>query len=773
MIVCETVRVISICAVSLIVLILLGVLSSSMKVGSVEAADAVYIRADGSVDPLTAPIQRVGDTYTFEGDANASLVVQRDNIVVDGAGYALTGTGSGAGVDLSGRTGVTVRNLGIRGFENGVYMSLSFNNTLTGNNISANTDYGVNTDYFNGCSGNRIVNNSITGNGALGDGAGRGGGGVHLDWASSNSSVIDNYVADNISHGICVVSENNSLIDNNVTANAGLGIYVWANNFTLRNNSMAGNQYNFGLELGGVSYSAQTRIVDVSNTVEDKPIYYWVDEHGEIVPSDAGYVALVNCSDITVMGLNLSNNGQGIALLNSEDCSVTENEIAHNKMGFWIEGGYETVLSRNNSITHNNITESPFLDVTNSFFTTISDNLIQNNAEVTGYLDISGSKNTFRHNNVTNVDISLTGSPDSDVSYNNMDGADLTLDGTSNAMVTHNNITHGTTGILLTYSSCDNTICNNDVEASQYDGVYLSYSSSNNNVSSNRIGDNRLTGLSFSFSSNGNTVCDNQVENNRCGAFLDFDSSNNIFAHNNFINNTRSVDISFGQQNQWDAAYPSGGNYWSDYAGADAHSGAYQNETGCDGVGDTPVVLDPVNVDRYPLMKPYSGPHDIGVKASAFKTVVPERYAGHMWLNATVLNYGEQSETFNLTLQIGAAIREQTLTLTTRNSTMQAFDQNVSTWAKGDYELRVEAPLVPGETDTSDNTYTGLLVITITGDVNGDHRVDMWDVGSAASLFGANYPNPRYNANCDVNDDDKINMKDIGTIAKHYGETWQ
>ena len=54
--------------------------------------------------------------------------------------------------------------------------------------------------------------------------------------------------------------------------------------------------------------------------------------------------------------------------------------------------------------------------------------------------------------------------------------------------------------------------------------------------------------------------------------------------------------------NIWDDDYPSGGNYWSDYTGVDEYSGPYQNETGSDGIGDTPYVIDENNQDNYPFM---------------------------------------------------------------------------------------------------------------------------------------------------------------------------
>ncbi len=84
-------------------------------------------------------------------------------------------------------------------------------------------------------------------------------------------------------------------------------------------------------------------------------------------------------------------------------------------------------------------------------------------------------------------------------------------------------------------------------------------------------------------------------------------SDNNAVYHNNLITNTQQVALN-GGSNMWDNGYPSGGNYWSDYNGTDYYCGPYQNETGSDGIGDVPYVIDANNVDHYPLMHPYVQP---------------------------------------------------------------------------------------------------------------------------------------------------------------------
>lgn len=104
--------------------------------------------------------------------------------------------------------------------------------------------------------------------------------------------------------------------------------------------------------------------------------------------------------------------------------------------------------------------------------------------------------------------------------------------------------------------------------------------------------------------SKNNNITENRVVNNYYGIHLER-SSDNVIHHNNFINNTNQAYCCSQSSNTWDDGYPSGGNYWSDYTGEDLYSGPYQNETGSDGIGDTPYVIDQNNQDNYPLMNPY------------------------------------------------------------------------------------------------------------------------------------------------------------------------
>ena len=76
--------------------------------------------------------------------------------------------------------------------------------------------------------------------------------------------------------------------------------------------------------------------------------------------------------------------------------------------------------------------------------------------------------------------------------------------------------------------------------------------------------------------------------------------------NNNFINVITNVYLpDVIGSTEWNAAYPQGGNFWSNYIGQDLYCGASQNVLGSDGIGDSPYVLDSNNIDYYPLMNPW------------------------------------------------------------------------------------------------------------------------------------------------------------------------
>ena len=208
----------------MLTLLLVGMLTLAFNIQPVKAGGTIYIRADGSIDPPTAPIQRDGDVYTFTDNIYDEIVVERDNIVIDGNGYTLQGSGTGTGIYLSGRTNVTVRNTQIKTFYYGIWLGFSSNNSISGNNIANNYDgiWLYPSCNYNSISGNNIANNVY---------------GIWLYSSCNYNSISGNNIANDV-YGIGLgFSSNNSISGNNI-ANEGYGIrlYYSSGNMIYHNN---------------------------------------------------------------------------------------------------------------------------------------------------------------------------------------------------------------------------------------------------------------------------------------------------------------------------------------------------------------------------------------------------------------------------------------------------------------------------------------------------------------------------------------------------------
>ena len=163
--------------------------------------------------------------------------------------------------------------------------------------------------------------------------------------------------------------------------------------------------------------------------------------------------------------------------------------------------------------------------------------------------------------------------------------------------------------------------------------------------------------------------------------------------------------------------------------------------------------------------------HDVAVTETAsYKTVIGQGFP--LKVNVTVKNEGEFPQTFNVTAYANAtAIETEEVTLMGGSSTTVAFTWSTTGVAKGNHTIKAEATILPGETDTLDNTHTdGWVCVAIVGDINADGIVDITDIYLIALAFGAMPPDPRYDPNLDIIYDQIIDISDIYTAAIHFGE---
>ncbi len=479
----------------------------------------IIIGQNGEIEG-TDKIQRIGDTYTFTGDIEISgeytyacLQVLKDNIVIDGNHFSISTQKAGnIGIDLPGTTNVTVKNLEIKGFKYGFFLDKASGNTIYGNQIigfSGSGPYGVLT-------------------------------GIWVS-ASTNNKIESNNITSNIDYGILVhAGSSSNIITGNIITGNGVGLALdYCPNNTLTNNQMYGNNQNF--KLGYNSFSQFIQNIDSSNTVEGKPIYYWINEHNKTVPSNAGFVALGSCTNITVKDLQISQNYDSITLINTNDSIITNNHVDQCGNGIFLK------YCQNINVTANTVTAN-----------------------------FDSGIGTIACNNII-------------IAENSIDSCKF---GISTAGQTRNHA--GGAG------STNMTICKNNITRNE-PGIHLS-SSKNNLISNNYIANNGI-GIN-AVSSHQNNVTENTFVENNGGAVRLSGAQNNTFYHNNFIdNNVSGIQISNPwllrdnpEDNFWDNGFQ--GNYWSDF------KQRYPNATEIAGSGvwNTPYHINPKNIDYYPLV---------------------------------------------------------------------------------------------------------------------------------------------------------------------------
>jgi parallel beta-helix repeat protein len=534
---------------------------------------------------------------------------------------------------------------------------------------------------------------------------------VYPIWSAwcNGTTITDNVVRNNTGNGIYLLSSSHStILGNTVAFNGGAGILISSHSpeNTLKNNNLTMNYRNFemGFQSHPMTLDDFMQDIDTSNKVDGRTLYYWVNQADREVPSDAGYVAIVNSTNISVQNLNLTRNGQGVLFAYTTDSTIENIVAAENDQGIFLWA------SKNNTIRNNVLNDGAVgIYIDNSSSNVVADNLASNNLGGIEELDTS--------------------------SYNNLRLNTLPLN---------------YFGILIA-AECDFNLI------------------STNNVTNNTVG------IELEGNCDNNTIECNTVSYSRSyGIILSTYPTNNTLYHNNFINNANQVSTD-GSPNVWDDGYPSGGNYWSDYNGTDLFSGPYQNETGSDGIGDTPYVIDSNNTDHYPLMQPWTGLlHDVAVtNVTANRTWVYQGFSAN--INVTVFNKGNFSENVAVALYCNVTANE---IVGTQNITIPAGESEILTFVwdtKGipynqNYTLTAAAR-IPIDNYPADNTLAGgPVTVRILGDINGDGRVDGRDITIAARAFGTRPGYPRWNPDADINGDGMVDGRDITLIARNFGK---
>jgi len=245
------------------------------------------------------------------------------------------------------------------------------NVTITGFTLQSGGPYGIGLYLCENARGNVVYGNIISNNA---DGI--------LIWSSNNNTVFNNLITSNWIHGL---------------------LLAYSVNNTLKSNNLTENPYNFGVMGNLLEHFIHN--LDISNTVNGKPIYYWVNQADKQIPIDAGYVGIINSTHITVKDLALTNNWQGILLAYTTNSIIHNVNITSSWKGIYL---YNQDAYGNNTISNNILFNDAWgIELSRSSGNAIKNNKITSNNELYGICLDSSNANAISGNNISNFRIGL------------------------------------------------------------------------------------------------------------------------------------------------------------------------------------------------------------------------------------------------------------------------------------------------------------------------------------------------------------------------------
>jgi parallel beta-helix repeat protein len=527
-------------------------------------SQTVTVRAEPKT--ITVPDDYASiQTAIDNADDGDTILVKKgfytESLVVDKA-VSLIGENSGNTI-IEGSHGAPV--ILIRHDNVGI-CSFTLKNGVGGSTIYYRAATAVHLLHSNGCnvSGNVIVNSGI---------------GVWIYGASENI-VTCNSISDS-NYGIIVESsDNNTVTDNVVTNNIGGIRLISAYNNKLRNNLMRDNGRSFSVS--GDTLSMFVNDVDNSNTVNSKPICYWIGVSNQTVPTDVACVVLVNCVNMKVHNFNLVRAYDGILLAGTHNSTVTNNIIADSGTGIRLFASSNNVVTGNTldcgtgitadgngtQIANNNIKTSSVGIIIDGYNHTVVENTVESGT-------VGGSCNIFcahgaYHNVTKNV-------------FRGQTYVGLVLDASYCLFYDNSIPISGTMRVKGNW---------NVFAKNSFTDYGVTVYGSRNIVCANSFTDGPTA---LGILGNNSIYCANHVENIRLAVSIgSFEPRifDNILYNNNFINNEELVKNSVNNKaNFWDNGFE--GNYWSTYNGTDSDG---------DGIGDSPYPIKSEHLD-YDLKK--------------------------------------------------------------------------------------------------------------------------------------------------------------------------
>ncbi len=500
-----------------------------------------------------------GHTITVAAGSYFENLVVNKRLTIIGDGAATTtvrGGGTGDVIAISASwvniSGIKVINGGSAGESSGIRFSSVSNCNITACTVTGNLRHGIYVYYGSG--------NSI--------------------WASTVSA--------NAGNGIFIhYSPSNRIIGNTLEANLGAegGIYIVSDparaaRYNVISHNIVRNHPQSGIMLNYANYNTIS-FNEVTNTSKSAGTYVY--RSGIHLYQYADYNKILNNT--------LADNRIGLGTQYAVYYNTWDNNTV----------GYSSSMAMILSYASNNLVKY------NSFHHTAGNGIAIGNSELDTF-----QGNNIHSNTANGISFSTHGKHKilgNTITHNGASGVNMTSSNTANidnCVIDGNNISYNNLNGIAAWDSTGWSqhvryakIANNTVMGNNRTGIYLRGGTYGNTVYNNLVLGNLGHGIALENSPT-TKVFNNTIEGNAMYGIHVSVTSNSRIYHNNIIANAmQGYDDS--ASNHWNASYPKGGNYWSDYVGVDAFSGASQDIPSSDGFGDAARPVS-AGTDRHPLM---------------------------------------------------------------------------------------------------------------------------------------------------------------------------
>jgi len=409
-----------------------------------------------------------------------------------------------------------------------------------------------------------------------------------IEVTSNYTSLYDNHIYDNDFEGIIIYECGHNTVTNNTLTNNSILLYGSTSALYAQDNDFKKNKiYHGGFEFVGGLETYAFQNIDASNTVNDKPVYYYKNytENGATISPDAGQIIFANATDLTLSNVHITNTSRAIIVAFSSKISIENSNLSYSEYGVHIE--YSSTINLRNNYIFKNQNSGIYLGY--SQYDTISSNKGLENYEG---IELFHSNNNKIENNLCNynshgIDISYGHNNivmNNSCNYNHISGIEV-YQGIDNDII-ENICTHNSYYGIYADTSQGSKIHDNLLYFN-YNGIYVKYEN-DDDIYSNNLNSSAYMGISIWHS----TVLDihlNKVENSTQYGVLIVDSTKIRIYDNKFYYNHGSGDnynsshiqAYDGGANYWNSTTK--GNYWQDWRGPDNDD---------DGIVDEPYIID-------------------------------------------------------------------------------------------------------------------------------------------------------------------------------------